>query len=231
MNTNRKPAVIVGVLFIIGTVSGILSGVIASPVLNAPDFLVRASVDQNQFLAGALLVLTMGLALALVPVVMFPIFRKQNETLALGYVIFRSGLEMFVYIAMVISWLLLVVLSQIYVDAGAPDAAYFQDMGALILNAGVPLNQVLHIIFSLGALMFNALWYQSRLIPRWLSGWGFIAAILYLSVGLSGFFGLDVEFLVFPMALQEMVMAVWLIAKGFNPSASAFSPVVPEYAE
>ena len=81
MNTYRMTAIVVGVLYIIGTVSGILSVVLTQPVLDDPDYLVKISANGNQIITGALLVLMMGLALAMVPVVMFPILKKHNETL------------------------------------------------------------------------------------------------------------------------------------------------------
>ena len=129
MDTNKKTARIVGVLFIIGTVAGILSIAFTEPILDDPDYLIKVSTNENQIIIGALLVLIMGLALAMVPVMMFPIFKKHNEALALGYVIFRGGLETVTYIANVISLLLLITLSQEYVKAGAPDASYFQTLG------------------------------------------------------------------------------------------------------
>src|SRR5574341_1556222 len=101
MNTNRKTATIVGVLYIIGTVAGILSVVFTGPILNDPDYLIKVSANENQILIGALFVLTMGFALALVPVMLFPIFKKYNEALALGYVVFRGALETVTYIAIV----------------------------------------------------------------------------------------------------------------------------------
>ena len=73
MNTDRKTAIIVGVLYIIGTVAGILSVVLSMPILDGPDFLIRVSANENQFVIAALFVLLMGLALAMVPVMMFPI--------------------------------------------------------------------------------------------------------------------------------------------------------------
>jgi hypothetical protein len=69
--------------------------------------------------------------------------------------------------------------------------------------------------------------YQSKLIPRWISGWGLIAAILWLATTLLDLFGIISAWstiqvvLALPIGLQEMVMAVWLIVKGFNPSAVA----------
>jgi len=221
MNTNRKIAIIVGVLYIIGTVAGILSFVFAGSILDDPDYLVEVSANENQIIIGALLVLIMGFALAMVPAMLFPIFKKQNEPLALGAVIFRGVLEAVAYIATVIVWLLLLTLSREYVKAEAPDASYFQTTGTLLLEAVDWIEALLAIVFSIGALMIYYLFYQSTLIPRWLSVWGLIGGILYLSVPLLGMFGSELGILMAPLALQEMVLALWLIVKGFNPSAIA----------
>jgi hypothetical protein len=231
MDTNRKTAIIVGVLFIIGTVAGILSVVFYGPILNGPDYLIKVSANENQIIIGALFVLTMGFALAMVPVMMFPIFKKHNEALALGYVVFRGALETVTYIALVISRLLLILVSQEYIAAGTPDASYFQTLGALLLKGHDSINTILIIVFGLGALMLYYLFYQSKLIPRWISGWGFFAIILHLATGFLIIFHLQSPFstintvMNLPILLQEMVMAVWLIVKGFNPPAIASGSV------
>jgi len=229
MDTNRKTAIIVGVLFIIGTVAGILSVVFTGSILGDPDYLIKISANENQIIIGALFVLIMGLALAMVPVVMFPIFKKQNEVLALGYVVFRGALETVIYIPTIISWLFLIIVSQEYLKAGAPVASYFQTLGTLLIGVYDQIHPIGGIVFSLGALMFYFLFYQSKLIPRWLSGWGLIAAILNLGAGLAGMFGLTsslstIDVSALPIFLQEMVMAVWLIVKGFN------SPVIASWS-
>ena len=73
-NTHRKTAIIVGVLFIIGTAAGVLSFGITGPILSAPDYLHEVEANQPQMVTGALFVLIMGFPLAMVPVMMFPIF-------------------------------------------------------------------------------------------------------------------------------------------------------------
>jgi hypothetical protein len=83
---------------------------------------------------------------------------------------------------------------------------------------------VLEIVFSLGALMLYSLLYRLRLVPQWISGWGIAAAVPYLDAGLIAVFSPNREILLMPLALQEMVMAVWLIVKGFKPSAIASEP-------
>src|SRR5665647_1811336 len=132
--TYRKTATLVGVLYIIGTIAGMLSLVLTGPILGDPDYLVKVSANEIQIIAGALFVLIMGLALAMVPVMMFPILKKYNEALALGYVVFRGALETVMYFVLAISWLFLLPLSQEYVKAGTPVASYFQTLGAVLLK-------------------------------------------------------------------------------------------------
>ena len=218
MNNNRKTATIVGLLFIIGTVSGILSALFTGSIFSDPDYLAKIAESDTQVILAAGFVLLMGFSLAMVPVMMFPIFKKENEALALGAVVFRGPVEAVLYIMMVVSWLMLISLGKEFVAAGAPAGSYFQNIGAVLVQSGTQINQILEITFSLGALMFYFLFYQTRLIPRWLSLWGVIGAVLYHIAGWTDLFGIDMSVLIFPLALQEMVMALWLIVKGFNSS-------------
>ncbi len=220
MNNYRKNAIVTGVLYIIGTVAGILSIVFINPLLNSPDPLTAVSTDDSQLILGALLILVMALALAMVPVVMFPVLRRHNEVLALGYVVFRGALETFFYFAMVISSLFLLILSQVAVT----DSSALQTVATELLESEM-LGSLLTIVFILGALMFYTVLYQSKLVPRWLSGWGLIAALPYLAAGFLVLFG-TIEpmsttdsLLQMPLGIQEMVLALWLIVKGFNPTA------------
>jgi hypothetical protein len=78
--------------------------------------------------------------------------------------------------------------------------------------------------FLIGATCIYITFYRTRLIPRWISVWGMIAVVTSMTAALLNFFHLDpgvgfyLEIVMFP---QELVMAVWLIVKGFNPSAIA----------
>lgn len=219
MNTIRRTATIVGVLFIIGTVSGILSSIVTGSIFDDPDYLIRVSENETQVALGASLVLLMGFSLAMVPVMLFPIFKKHNEALALGAVVFRGPLEAFVYILIVMSWLVLITVSHEFITAGAPAGSHFENIGNVLLKSGDQLNQILEIVFSLGALMIYTLFYQTRLIPTWLSLWGLIGAVIYFAAGLLHLFGFNLGFLLIPLGLQEMVQAVWLIVKGFDSNA------------
>ena len=213
MNADRKVAIWVGVLYIIGTVFMVLSAIVTNAVLSGPAYLAEVAAQPNQVAIGALLLLLAGFALAMVPVVFWPVGKRYNETLAMGYVVFRGAIEGVIYIVGALCWLLLIALST-EPDAG-PLASFVRSTQTVIWD------QLIAIPFVLGALMFYVLLYQSRLVPRWLSAWGLLGAALYILAPLGSMFELSLGFFMAPLGLQEMVMAVWLIAKGFNPSAIA----------
>ena len=102
MNNYRKTASLVGVLFIIGTVAGVLSGAASGPLREAA-YLGSIAANPNQIVVAALFILLMGLALALVPIVIFPVLKRPSEVLALGYVVFRGALETALYIGLTIT--------------------------------------------------------------------------------------------------------------------------------
>jgi hypothetical protein len=228
MNSYRKTARIVGALFITATVASILGTFgFLEPNLSSQDYLISVSANETQWIIGVLIDAINSAAVVAIAVMLFPIFKKFNEALALGYVASRI-IESVILIVGSISLLSLSTLSQEYIKAGAPDASYFQTLGTLLL-AAYELTQLIGatIVFSLTALILNYILYQSRLVPRFISVWGLIGVPLMLAAGVLAMFGLMDPFstivilLGFPLALNEMVLAVWLIVKGFNPSTIA----------
>ncbi len=222
MNSNRKTAIIVGVLFITATVAYSIGMILLDPILGGSDYLSKASENANQVIIGGLLVLIDAIAVAGIGIMIFPILKKYNETSALGYAGARI-VEGVLFIVNVITTLTLITLSREFVQAGAPIASYYQTLGNVLLAAGNWAYLLgLGLAFSLSALILNFVLYQSKLIPRWLSGWGLVGAVLVFVNYLLESFGVNpVEILFYPIALQEMVFAVWLIVKGFNSSAIA----------
>ena len=236
MEKYRKTAVIVGVLFIIGTVSGVLSGVVTAPISAGLTFPLNISASETQWIIGTLFVMLMGLSLAMMPVMLYPIFKKHNEVLAIGAVLFRGAIEAFSYAIMVISMLLLLTVSEVYGKTGTANVSNYQTLGTVLIAAKGCTEMYGAIIFSIGGLMIYALFYQTRLVPRWLSGWGLIGGVLYIVANAISMFsplhvapdiGSGIGLLLIPTAIQEMVFAVWLIVKGFNPSAIASGAANP----
>ena len=221
--SSRKTPVIVGLLFILATVLSLLASAIVGPSLGASDYLASVSASQNQVITGVILMIGAAISIFLIPAMMFPVLKRYDEGMALGYFSFRI-MEAVTLFADGFSVLLLVTLSREYVKAGTPAASYFQTSGAVLLGAHNWAFQLNPIVFGLGGLIFYYLLYQSRLIPRWLSLWGLIGAVLVFAAGLSGMFVSFPTVLALPIAVQEMVMAAWFIVKGFNPSAITSGP-------
>ena len=222
MDSNRKIAIVVGVLFIIATAAPITSAFFTGSIYET-DYLTAVSANENQVLIGVLLLLTMTAAIVLIPILMFPILRKYNEGLALGYVGARI-FEGFFSAANIISLLSLLSLSREFVNSTSPVTSYFQTSGALILANYEWGSILLDFPFTIGAIVFNYLLYKSKLIPRWLSVLGLIGAALWLANAPLRMFSLSpssLEILALPIAAQEMIFAAWLIVKGFNPSTTA----------
>lgn len=216
LTNNNTIAKLVGILFIIGTLAGILSVIITGQILTNADYLTEVTANENKIIIGGILILIMGFSLAMIPALLYPIFKKQNEALAIGAIIFRGALEAVMYIGIVICWGVLIKLSSEFVAAGSPDATYFQMLGILLQDAIVWLTLMVSFVFSIGALMIYYLFYTSKLIPNWLSIWGIVGGILYFVVPVAMMFGVQLDVLMAPLALQEMVLAVWLIVKGFQ---------------
>jgi hypothetical protein len=226
MHSDRKIASIAGVLFILGTVTALVGDGLTESTLSAPDYLTRMSAHGTQIMIGALFTLISALVSGSIAISLYPVLKKYNEALALGAVGFRL-IEPVFYIVGVMSILALLLVSQEFVKAGSPAASSFQLFGTLALAIHTWAYYVFGVVaYSLGALMYYVVFYQARLIPRWLAGWGCIGEALALAAAVFMMFGLTpnsplMVALILPIAVQEMVLAGWLIVKGFNPAATA----------
>jgi len=227
MTMNRRSAVAAGVLFIIATVADLISrAAFVQPVLGAPVDLSKIAANENHVIVGALLLFIGAAAAAGIAIALYPVLRKLNEGLALGSVAFRL-IEGVLYLGVVVCLLLLVTVSEESASAGTAASTAYEIPAALLMAARDSLGEVAVLAFGVGALLYYWVFYQSRLVPRWLSAWGLLAIALLVASGLLVILGLVEPMsttqvvLAFPIFLQEMVLAVWLIAKGFNPSAIA----------
>ena len=232
MNTYRMNAVMTGVLYFLGTVFGVSGGLIGGEVLTSlisgkplvgVDMLSLVAANSSWITGGAFFTIMMGISLVAMTVFLYPIFRKDSKELAMGMVLFRGALEGTWYFMTALGFLALVALGNEYIATGA-DSAALQSMGNVLYQFQDRLGAVGPIFMLIGATCLYLSFYRTRLIPRWLSIWGLIAVVFYMASSLLKFFQIDTGigfYLEMVMAPQEMVMAVWLIVKGFNPSAIA----------
>ena len=216
MTSDKGTSMVTGLLFIAATAFSLMSTSIVGPILGAPDYLAGASANASQMTVGVLLLVAAAGSIVLIPAVVFPILRRYNESIAIGYFGLRT-VEAVTLVVDAIALLLLVSAGQQYVKAGLPESSYFQAAGTMWLAAHNWIFGLNPVVFGSGGLMFYFLLYRSRLIPRWLSIWGFLGAAFIIVFGLLGMFGTVMMYLAVPIAVQEMAMASWLIIKGFNP--------------
>jgi Domain of unknown function (DUF4386) len=223
MRSDRKTATLVGVLFIVGDIAGVLSVVLMGRILDDPGALAKIATSHDRLVAGALLILVLGFTLAMIPILLYPIFRRYDEALALACVVFRGAIETVTYIVSAIVVLTIAELGQEYAGGSVSGPAPQTLVVLLRAVQNSIAADVISIVFSIGAAIFYYLFYRSRLIPRWLSIWGLVGAALYLAAPLLDLFGSPFGVLMAPLALQELVLAVFLIVRGFDTSPGVTS--------
>jgi hypothetical protein len=219
----KKNAVLVGILFIIATAFLFIGGLFYGPVLDTPDYMEVAYPNRTSAIIGMLIEFSCILAIPLIAVFAYPVLRKHSKTLALGYVVFRL-FEAVLFALVDITKLSLIKVSQLYLTAESSTVAMIESVGATIQGWNEWAWVFYVLIFGFGALIFYFALYRSKLLPRWISIWGLIAIVLMMTSALLSMFAVELPdaifgLLVFPIMVQEMVMAVWLIVKGFNLSA------------
>lgn len=221
MNSNRKTAISVGILIIIGMIAGMLSIV---PSVESPDYLTEVFANQNQVLSGAFFQFTLVPIYIGFALVLYPIISKYSKSLAIGFVSFRIIAGVFQLVG-VIALPLFILLSQEFIESATPDLLQFQFFGDVLKLGRDLANHVgVMLVTGLGNLILFYIFYKTKLIPRWLSGWGFIGNTLAMLASFLILFRLinviTPHFIVLtiPLVLQEIIMAIWLIVKGFNLS-------------
>jgi hypothetical protein len=222
MSADRITAILAGSLYFLGIIAGVLSVV---PVIDRPDYLVQISTHASQVTSGAFFQFLMTAGYVGMAVTLYPILKKYNESLALGYVGFRIAAAALIVIG-VILLLLLLTLSQEFVKAGAPVSSHFHTIGEILRTGRDLVNHVgMILVLSMGGILFYVLLYQAELVPRWLSGWGLVGTAVTIVASCLFLFRvvslMTSVYMAFPLALQEMVFALWLIAKGFDSAVPA----------
>jgi Domain of unknown function (DUF4386) len=228
MSSNKKAAKIVGVLFILAAVSAVIGLNLYDPILNGPDYLIKGSEHANQVIFGALMELILVVSAVGTATTMFPLLRMYNETIALWHVCFRF-LEAIIITIGLISVLSLLTLSQEFVAAGTPDYPSFHSSG-IILKAIHDWTFMLGPLFMLGinTIMYSYIFYKTKLVPRFISILGMTGATCVFVCALFVMFGVfpQISFwgaiLAVPVAANEMILAVWLLIKGFDETAIDF---------
>lgn len=226
----RKNATMAGVLYLLGTVFGVIGAIVGGEVLSSivtvqplsgVDLLSLVNNNAMNITAGAFFTLLMGISLVAMTAFLYPLFRRDSEELAIGMLLFRGAIEGAWYLMSALTIMLLVVLGGEYVATGANSSA-LQSMGNVVYQFQNYVGPAGTLMFLIGAMCLYVSFYRTKLIPRWLTIWGLIGVVPFFAYAVLHFFSLDNGigfYLQMILAPQEIVMALWLIIKGFNQNA------------
>ena len=226
MTSPRKIAIAAGVFYLVTHVTSIGALALYGPVLNNPDYIVGAGPD-TRVLLGALFEVILALAIVGTAVTLFPVVKRQNEGIALGYVGLRT-LEAAIIAVGIVSLLAVVTLRQDLAGAAGTDA------GSLV-TVGKGLVAVHDWTFLLGpnfvlgtnTVLLAYLMYRSGLVPRFIAVLGLVGGPMVFAWAIGVLFGFYKQVSVWgfvtavPVFAWELTLAFWLIAKGFKPQAAA----------
>jgi Domain of unknown function (DUF4386) len=215
MTSLRKTALVAGALYLLTFISIPTLALYAS--VRDPKYIIGPGPD-TPILFGGILEMIVALAGIGTAVVLYPVVKRQNEGVALGFVGSRV-LEAATIFAGVACLLSVVTLRQAGVGANAlvtgQALVVLYDRTFLIGQSFIP---------AVNALLLGSLLYQSRLVPRVLPVVGFIGAVLLVASFIAILFGLwgqmsaQAALAALPIALWEFSLGVWLVVKGFRPA-------------
>jgi hypothetical protein len=228
MDSLRKTALVAGVLYIITFITSIPALGLYGPVLNDAHYVLGAGADARIF-TGAFLEVLLAISGTGTAVALFPVVKRQNEGLALGYVAARV-VESAIIVVGIISLLAVVTMRRDFAGAGGAGAATYVIIG----KALVAIHKWTFLLgpgYCSGiesGLILGYLMYRSRLVPRPIAVLGLTGGTLAFGAATAELFGLFTQTsgpgvaLLLPEALFEACIGIWLIVRGFSPS-----PVTP----
>jgi len=221
VNRNREIAVLVGALFLISTATFILSNVLITPLLGSHNVLAAIAGNSQRMIAATLIGLIEGVATVGIALALYPILRREHPSLALGYAGMRIAELAVAAVGFGFGGLLLVTLS------GAAANGANSELGTVLVALRHWTIMLVYVYTAVGGVMLSYMLFRTRLVPRGFSVLGLIgypalllAAVLDMlgvvdTVGGVGLVGLV------PGGLFELLLPIWLIAKGFNSAAIA----------
>ena len=223
MNSTRTASIATGTLFLAADVAGVASVAVLGSALTDTDVIGRVGADPGAVSLAAAFVALMGLCCAGIAAAMYPVLRRVSSGLAMGSAVLRTA-EAVVFLVGALTLLALAAVAG-DVRGGALDATAARPAAQLITALYSQSGAVASLPFAVGAFLYYVAFYTWRLTPRWLAGWGIAAIVMYFATALGAIVTrTDFETLsafLMPLALQEVVLAIYLIARGFREPAGS----------
>jgi hypothetical protein len=226
LTTYRKTEISVALLWIVTAIGAIGGAILINPIINAPDYLTLVFPKSATITSGMFGWMINDIGIIFIGLLMYPILKKHSESMALGYLSMRM-FESLLMIVGVFFALMLIPLSRDFINVGTVDVSTLQTIGSILKQAENWFLNLLQLIFlGIGGLILNVIFYQTKLVPRAISIFGFIGYALLLPAAVIGLYGIldptpggPGSILAVPVALWEIIiMPVWLFTKGFDTS-------------
>jgi hypothetical protein len=219
MNAFRTTAKIVGVVYLAGFVVGIMGNTLIQSILGAPNHLATVSANSMKLTIGVILWLMAVAGDVAHGVLMFPVLKQHTESIAVGYLAARVVDGIFIAV-MVLFVLFQIPLGSEFLKAAAPDAFYLQALSTVSVQASQYAYDIGMSALGVAGLMLCYTFYRTALVPRILAVWGLVGYAIIFCGMVSEVMGSGLGLVSsIPGGLWEVFIGVWLIVKGFNPSA------------
>lgn len=211
-----------GIAYLVTFLASIPAVPVLGPVLNDASYVLTGGAD-TRIAVGALLDVINAIACIATAVAVFPVVRRQNESLALGFVTSRL-MEAAIILVGVISLLAVVTLHQdVAMSPGSDPASLQTTSQALVAVRDWTFNFGPNVCAGINALLFGTLLYRSRLVPRIIPTLGLIGAPLILAASVLVVLGVaelgSLWFVgVVPIASWELSVGCYMAFRGFRPS-------------
>lgn len=217
MKSQKAIARTFGVFFIMAFLSYGFGSALTASVTNSPDSLNNVYESRGQIIIGVILIAIIHTVVNIgLPVLMLPILKPFSKILSYGYLSAGITATVILIVGSIFS-LLFIPLSSMYNMADPRNVLHFDTMGTILTQGNFYAYQLGMSIWGVGGLIFCYLLYISKLVPNWISIWGFVGYIVFISGTILELFGLNVGVqLAIPGGLFELSLSIWLIIKGFN---------------
>lgn len=229
--SQRRAEIVIAALFLLTAATSIPGAFAIDPMLNAPGYLAWIFPNKGAVELDALLWSFNNIGIVFIAVFAFPLLRKLDEALAVGYLASRI-IEGTIMMVGIVATLLLIPLSQEFLKAGAPQNSWFLTLGDVLKQAKfLGLTELSLPMLGLGGSLFTWMLFRYRLVPRLISVVGLIGYALVFFGSIAGWFGLidvapggSAQFLALPVATFEIILLpFWLLFRGFK------TPEAPEH--
>jgi len=216
MNSQRLSEILIGTLFLLATLSYMSGDSLVQPLLSSSDYLQTLYPKRSEATVGVLLMLLTALSNVTIGVMLFPILKRYNETVALFYVVGRIFDGAGIVVIAVVT-LAQVAISQVVTQNSGAAGADMVALSNLLSMTSHNVFRVTMMLLAIASIPFCALLYQSKLIPRAISVLGILGYVSLLIGSALELFQINPNMMHYVLGgLFEAILPIWLFVKGFN---------------